>query len=254
MIYSPLGYFAASLLFLLAPVVHSQALVRSASLELLTGNRYEQPILRKNIDAQQQPRDDEAFPHASRAMEMQDQKGIHDKNDLTKWAIDISHASESHLSRSEHSLRMASHSHPSKRQYGPAQIARQFLRIGVVQISTLAYIRYPEFNPTVKNVTEPWVAPIRKMYEIIRYKATHDWSNLAERGYLLIWFGPFKLELEQPDGKTIPWVLIQNWSDEALIGMLIFNGVVFTGWRYWANIAGMWIYATLTYGEECAAC
>ena len=167
------------------------------------------------------------------------------------WTMGGLHDSKSALPSSELGLRVATHSPLSKRQlptYG--QIGRQLIRIGVVQISTLLYIRYPEFKPELHNVTEPWVAPLRKMYQTIRYKATHDWSNLAERGHLLIHFGALRLELEPPDGKNISWVLLQNWSDEALAGLLLFNGIVFTGWRYWANIAGMWIYATLTFSED----
>lgn len=251
MIYSLLGSLVAVLFILSASIAHPQAPDRSATPELLTGDRFAQSMLRGKFDPPYKLRYRGASIHAPRTSKADYQETVDDKYDVSEWTIGNSHDSKSSLPSSELGLRVATHSPLSKRQFpNAAQIGRQFLRIGVVQISTLAYIRYPEFKPEIKNVTEPWVAPLRKMYETIRYKATHDWTNLAEKGHLLIHFGAFRLELEPPDGKNISWVLLQNWSDEALIGLLMFNGVVFTGWRYWANLAGMWIYATLTFRED----
>ena len=247
--YSLLCSLVAVLFILSASIAHPQAPGMSATPELLTGDESAQSMLRGRFDSPYKPRYRGASVHVPRISKA-DYQGIADDNsDVSEWTIGNSHDSKSSLSGSELSLRVATHSTLSKRLF-TTPIGRQLLRIGVVQVSTLVYIRYPNINPKVKNVTDPWVAPLRKMYETIRYKATHDWSNLAERGHLLIIFGPFRVELEPPDGKTIPWLLLQNWSDNAIIGLLMFNGVFFTRWHYWANLAGMWIYATLTFRED----
>ncbi|CAF9939298.1 MAG: hypothetical protein HETSPECPRED_001542, partial [Heterodermia speciosa] len=116
---------------------------------------YGQPVLRKNFHSEQQLHYHEAFPHAPRASNLQHQGYIHDINDLPTWATDSLPDSKSPLPNSELNLRIASRSSLSKRQHSPGRIGRQLLRNGVVQVSTLTYIRYPEFNPRIRNVTEP---------------------------------------------------------------------------------------------------
>ena len=183
MFHTLLGYLVAVLSILSASIAHPGELDGSATPELLTGDRNGVLVLRGNVDSSYKPRYHRALVHAPRTSEAEHQEIVDEKNDLPKWTIGGSHDSKSFLSTSELSPSFATHSSLSKRQlptYG--ELGRKFLRIGVVHVSTLLYIRYPEMKPEIHNVTEPWVAPPRKLYQMIRYKATHDWSISPKGG------------------------------------------------------------------------